>query len=257
MVLASMNRGGLQGSVFEMDDRQHRLRRGQGWSRAGSTAARCWSGSTWAIPATVATLEYCGRAVTELNRARLVAMVEPFMSSRTPTVKTVNDLSPDGVIKSMHIAQGLGAIQRVHLAEAARGARDGAGDGRDHAAHPAARRRPRRRPGRDATRPGRRRSSCRRSAAWWSAGPCSTRRTTTSPKAVDTAVSLVRGLVATDVPGCVTATPGSDERRAGRRCRVNTARGDPALGRLGSHLAQDRRAGRWPVSTDSPPVRTR
>ena len=26
-VFASMNRGGLQGSVFEMDDRQHRLRR--------------------------------------------------------------------------------------------------------------------------------------------------------------------------------------------------------------------------------------
>ena len=33
-------------------------------------------------PATVATLEACGRAVTELSRAGLVAMLEPFMSAR-------------------------------------------------------------------------------------------------------------------------------------------------------------------------------
>ena len=33
-------------------------------------------------PGTVATLEQCARAVTELNRAGLIAMVEPFMSSR-------------------------------------------------------------------------------------------------------------------------------------------------------------------------------
>ena len=46
--------------------------------------------------------------MTELSRAGRVAMVEPFMSSRTGN-KIVNDLSPDGVITSMHIAQGLGA----------------------------------------------------------------------------------------------------------------------------------------------------
>ena len=59
-------------------------------------------------PGTVATLEQCGKAVTELNRAELIAMVEPFMSSRV-SGKIVNDLSPDAVIKSVHIAQGLGA----------------------------------------------------------------------------------------------------------------------------------------------------
>ena len=60
-------------------------------------------------PATVATLESCGRAVTELNRAERIAMVEPFMSSPPADGQVVNDLSPDAVIKSMHIAQGLGA----------------------------------------------------------------------------------------------------------------------------------------------------
>ena len=35
-------------------------------------------------------------------------MVEPFLSSRV-NGKVVNDLSADGVIKSVHIAQGLGA----------------------------------------------------------------------------------------------------------------------------------------------------
>ena len=70
-------------------------------------------------PGTVATLERCGQAITELNRAELIAMVEPFMSSRFGG-KIVNDLSPDAVIKSVHIAQGWG-LQRVHLDEAARG----------------------------------------------------------------------------------------------------------------------------------------
>jgi len=59
-------------------------------------------------PGTVATLERCGQAVSELNRAKLIAMVEPFLSSRFGG-KIVNDLSADAVIKSVHIAQGLGS----------------------------------------------------------------------------------------------------------------------------------------------------
>jgi len=59
-------------------------------------------------PATVATLERCGEAVTALNRAELIAMVEPFISTRFGG-KIVNDLSAEAVIKSVHIAQGLGA----------------------------------------------------------------------------------------------------------------------------------------------------
>jgi hypothetical protein len=59
-------------------------------------------------PGTVAMLETAGRTVTALARARRVAMLEPFLSRRVDG-RVVNDLSPDAVIKSVHITQGLGA----------------------------------------------------------------------------------------------------------------------------------------------------
>ena len=107
LVFASVNRGGLQGSVFEMDDRNtgYDVR---GTIDAGFEGAKMLLRIDLEDPGTVATLERCGQAITELNRAELIAMVEPFMSSRF-SGKIVNDLSPDAVIKSVHIAQGLGA----------------------------------------------------------------------------------------------------------------------------------------------------
>ena len=107
LVFASLNRGGLQGSVFEMDDRNtgYDVR---GTIDAGFEGAKVLLRIDLEDPGTVATLERCGQAVTELNRAKLIAMVEPFMSSRFGG-KIVNDLSADAVIKSVHIAQGLGA----------------------------------------------------------------------------------------------------------------------------------------------------
>ena len=107
LVFASMNRGGLQGASFEMDDRI------TGYDVPGTVAAG-FEGVKMLLridlddQATVATLAQCGQAVTQLNQAGLIAMVEPFMSSRTGGT-LVNDLSPDAVIKSVHIAQGLGA----------------------------------------------------------------------------------------------------------------------------------------------------
>ena len=107
LMFASMNRGGLQGSVFEMDDRNtgYDVR---GTVDAGFEGAKMLLRIDLEDPSTVATLERCGQAITELNRAESIAMVEPFMSSRFDG-KIVNDLSPDAVIKSVHIAQGLGA----------------------------------------------------------------------------------------------------------------------------------------------------
>jgi DhnA family fructose-bisphosphate aldolase class Ia len=107
LVFASINRGGLQGSVFEMDDRNtgYDVR---GTMDAGFEGAKMLLRIDLEDPGTVATLERCGQVITELNRAELIAMVEPFLSSRF-SGKIVNDLSPDAVIKSVHIAQGLGA----------------------------------------------------------------------------------------------------------------------------------------------------
>ena len=107
VVFASMNRGGLQGSVFEMDDRQ------TGYDVTGVIESGFDGGKVLVRidlddPGTVATLEAAGRVVTELNRAERIAMVEPFVSLRRDG-RIVNDLSPEGVIRSVHIAQGLGA----------------------------------------------------------------------------------------------------------------------------------------------------
>ena len=107
LVFASLNRGGLQGSSFELDDRA------TAYDVRGTLEAR-FDGLKMLTridlddPATVATLEAQGRVVTECNRAGLVAMVEPFLSHRVGG-KVVNDLSPDAVIKSVAIASGLGA----------------------------------------------------------------------------------------------------------------------------------------------------
>ena len=107
LVFASVNRGGLQGAVFEMDDRNtgYDVR---GTIDAGYEGAKMLLRIDLEDPGTVATLERCGQAVSELSRAELIAMVEPFMSGRFGG-KIVNDLSADAVIKSVHIAQGLGA----------------------------------------------------------------------------------------------------------------------------------------------------
>ncbi|WP_102142405.1 Cgl0159 family (beta/alpha)8-fold protein [Mycobacterium hubeiense] len=107
VVFSSMNRGGLAGSAFELDDRMTA-------ATAAATAAARMNGGKMLCrvdlddPGTVATLESCARAIDELASYGLIAMLEPFMSTRVGG-KVRNDLSPDAVIKSVHIAQGLGS----------------------------------------------------------------------------------------------------------------------------------------------------
>lgn len=107
VVFSSMNRGGLAGATFEMDDRMTGYDV-QGTIDAGFEGAKMLTRIDLKDPSTVATLQACAEAVTALNRAEIVAMVEPFMSSCVDG-RIVNDLSPDAVIKSVAIAQGLGA----------------------------------------------------------------------------------------------------------------------------------------------------
>src|SRR3954469_7770086 len=107
VVFSSMNRGGLAGAQFELDDRMTAA------TASAPAAARMNGGKMLCRidlgdPGTVATLEACARAVDELASHGLIAMVEPFMSSRVDG-KVRNDLSPDAVIKSIHIGQGLGS----------------------------------------------------------------------------------------------------------------------------------------------------
>ncbi len=107
VVVASMNRGGLAGSAFEMDDRMtaYDVR---GVVDARFDAAKMLNRFDLDDPGTVVSMESAGRAVTELARAGVIAMLEPFLSRRVDG-RVVNDLSPDAVVRSVHIAQGLGA----------------------------------------------------------------------------------------------------------------------------------------------------
>jgi DhnA family fructose-bisphosphate aldolase class Ia len=58
-------------------------------------------------PATAPTLESCGRAVSELARHRLMAMVEPFISHRVDG-RVRNEVSTEAVIRASTVAAGLG-----------------------------------------------------------------------------------------------------------------------------------------------------
>ncbi|MFH0180883.1 aldolase [Streptomyces cacaoi] len=105
-VFGSMNRAGLAGSVFEIDDRF------TGYD-AETIAAMGFDGGKMLTrialddPATPSILENTARAVNELNDRELVAMVEPFLSGWQDG-RIRNDLSTDAVVKSVTIAAGLG-----------------------------------------------------------------------------------------------------------------------------------------------------
>jgi DhnA family fructose-bisphosphate aldolase class Ia len=106
-VFGSMNRGGLPGAVFEMDDRftsytaesivHFKLDGGKMLLRINLDDA-----------GTANALESCAMAVTRLAAENRIAMIEPFMSSRVDG-RIQHDLSTDAVMRSMAIASALGA----------------------------------------------------------------------------------------------------------------------------------------------------
>jgi hypothetical protein len=106
VVLGSMNRGGLAGTVFEIDDRF------TGYD-AGSLAAAGFEGGKMLLridpddPATVATVQACAQAVSALAEHRLIAMVEPFIAHRVEGRVRI-DLTPEATIRAMTVAAGLG-----------------------------------------------------------------------------------------------------------------------------------------------------
>lgn len=107
VVVGSMNRGGLSGAAFEMDDRMTAYDV-PSMVAAGVDVAKALVRIDLDDPATVATLEAAAQAVTQAAAARLPIMLEPFLSRRIDG-RVVNDLSADAVIRSIAIASGLGA----------------------------------------------------------------------------------------------------------------------------------------------------
>ncbi|WP_127791907.1 deoxyribose-phosphate aldolase [Agromyces sp. LHK192] len=106
VVVGSMNRGGLRGAAFEMDDRYTAYDL-PGIVRDGLDFAKCLLRVDLDDAGTSATLEATARAVSAAAAARVPIMLEPFMSTRRDGA-VVNDLSTEAVITSIAIAAGLG-----------------------------------------------------------------------------------------------------------------------------------------------------
>jgi hypothetical protein len=106
LVIGSMNRGGLAGTVFEIDDRF------TGYD-AGAIAGMGLDGGKMLFridpqdPATAPTMHACAAAINDLAGLRLMAMVEPFISHRVDG-HVRNDLSPDAMTRAITVTSGLG-----------------------------------------------------------------------------------------------------------------------------------------------------
>lgn len=106
LVYGSMNRGGLAGASFEMDDRFTGYD-ARGVAGAGLDGGKMLLRIDLEDPGSVRTLEACARAVDELASQHTLALVEPFISRRSDgVVRSV--LTADAVIRSIAIASGLG-----------------------------------------------------------------------------------------------------------------------------------------------------
>jgi len=107
VVIGSMNRGGLVGSAFEIDDRFTAY-------DAASIAEHSLDGGKMLLridledPASARALEGCAWAVSALAARGLMAMIEPFVARREAG-RLRNVLTPEAMTRAIAVASGLGA----------------------------------------------------------------------------------------------------------------------------------------------------
>ncbi|WP_369030891.1 Cgl0159 family (beta/alpha)8-fold protein [Streptomyces adonidis] len=106
VVMGSMNRGGLAGAVFEMDDR-FTGHRAEDIARLRFDAGKLLLRINYDDPGSLTTLESTARAVDDMAALRLPLFVEPFISQRVDG-RVRSDLSAEAVTRSIAIASGLG-----------------------------------------------------------------------------------------------------------------------------------------------------
>jgi hypothetical protein len=108
VVIGSMNRGGLAGASWEIDDRF------TGYDAAGIAAARLEGGKMLLRlvdddPGTVPTLLACADAVSDLARHRLMAMVEPLPYVRDSSGTLVLQRDSHSLARAVTVASALGS----------------------------------------------------------------------------------------------------------------------------------------------------
>ncbi len=106
IVVGSMNRGGLAGATFELDDRF------TGYTAEAIAASNLDGGKMLLRVAederdTLPTVTACAEAVGSLAARGLIAMIEPF-ASRRENGRVENILEPDPTIRVIGIASALG-----------------------------------------------------------------------------------------------------------------------------------------------------
>jgi uncharacterized protein len=106
VVVGSMNRGGLAGTTFEIDDR-FTAYTAAALAAAGFEGGKMLTRIDPEDAGTAHTLAAAGRAVSELAGHRLMAMVEPFISHRVDG-RVRNELTAEAMIRAMTVAAGLG-----------------------------------------------------------------------------------------------------------------------------------------------------
>jgi len=106
VVIGSMNRGGLAGTVFEIDDRFTGYD-ADAVHRMGFQGGKMLMRIDPEDHATAPTVAACADAVGALAGHGLMAMVEPFISHRVEG-RVRNDLSTEAVVRSAAVAAGLG-----------------------------------------------------------------------------------------------------------------------------------------------------
>ncbi|MGW6259118.1 Cgl0159 family (beta/alpha)8-fold protein [Streptomyces sp. NPDC055085] len=107
VVIGSMNRGGLAGSAFELDDR-FTGHRPQDIERLGFDAGKLLLRIDYDDPGSLRTLESAARVIDAMAERRLPVFVEPFLCRRREDGALRNDLSAEAVTRSLAIAAGLG-----------------------------------------------------------------------------------------------------------------------------------------------------
>ncbi|MFC8098589.1 deoxyribose-phosphate aldolase [Streptomyces sp. NPDC057363] len=106
VVMGSMNRGGLAGASFEMDDR-FTGHRAEDIARLRFDAGKLLLRIDYDDTGSLATLEASARAVDAMAAHELPLFVEPFISRRIAG-RVRSDLSAEAVTRSVAIASGLG-----------------------------------------------------------------------------------------------------------------------------------------------------
>jgi DhnA family fructose-bisphosphate aldolase class Ia len=107
VVFGSMNRGGLTGASWEIDDR-FTAYDAETIAAMGFEGGKMLTRIDLGDPATAPTLEACARAVDALADRRLIAMIEPFMTHRDEHGRLHTELTTESAIRASAIAAALG-----------------------------------------------------------------------------------------------------------------------------------------------------